>query len=139
MKIVCDTNVLVSGVLFGGHCRRILSVAAQGHVTIATSPALLRKVEDVLLRAKFGLRRRQVSKVVALFQDTLELVHPTSRINAITADPADNVVLEAAVAASAGVIVSGDKHLLGLKEWSGSRVLSPAEVVKEGMLSLPRE
>ena len=131
MKIVCDTNVLVSGILFGGHCRRILSMTARGNVTIATSPTLLREAENVLLRSKFGLQPDQVSKVVALFHDTFELVHPSCRVNVIVTDPADNAVLETASAASADAIVSGDKHLLDLKEWNGIRILSPTEFVEK--------
>ena len=49
----------------------------------------------------------------------------------IVDDPADNRVLEAAGAASANVIVSGDHHLLELKEWQGIRVMSPADFAAE--------
>ena len=131
MRIVCDTNVLVSGVLFGGHPRRILSMASRGNVTNLTSPVLLREAEDVLLRSKFGLQPNQVSRIVALFRDTFELVEPSRRVNAIVGDPDDNRVLETADAASADAIVSGDKHLLDLKEWNGIRILSPAEFIRE--------
>ena len=131
MKIVCDTNVLVSGVLFRGHPRRILVLAAQGRLTNFTSPALLRQVEDVLSRPRFGLRPGQVASILALFRDTFEVVHPNRSVTLIVDDPADNRVLEAAGAASANVIVSGDHHLLELKEWQGIRVMSPADFAAE--------
>jgi len=126
MRIVCDTNVLVSGILFRGHPRRILTLVAQARLTNITSPALLREVEAVLVRPKFGLRPGQVDQILALFRDTFELVHPMDPLDVIEDDPADNRILEAALAASADVIVSGDRHLLALKEWRGIRVLSPA-------------
>lgn len=129
MKIVCDTNVLVSGVLFQGPPRRILTMASRGEVSNFTSPDLLREAEDVLLRAKFGLRAEQVAGMIALFRDTFDLVHPTRRVPAVDADPSDNIVLEAAAAARADLIVSGDKHLLGLVQWDGIRILAPAEFV----------
>ncbi len=129
MKIVCDTNVLVSGMLFRGHPRRIVTLAAQARLTNITSPALLREVEAVLARPKFGLRPGQVDQILALFRDTFELVHPAGRLDVIAADPADNRVLEAALAASADIIVFGDRHLLALKEWRGIRMLSPAAFV----------
>ena len=131
MKIVCDTNVLVSGFLFGGHPRRILDMASRGSVTNVTSPALLREVEDVLHRPKFGLQPRQVSQIVALFRDTFEFVVPTRRISVVAAGPTDNAVLEAAVTAAADVIVSGDKHLVQLKPRLRIRILSPAQFMKE--------
>ena len=126
MRIVCDTNVLVSGILFRGHPRRILTLVAQARLTNITSPALLREVEAVLARPKFGLRPCQVDQILALFRDTFELVHPMDSLDVIEDDPADNRILEAALASSADVIVSGDRHLLALKEWRGIRVLSPA-------------
>jgi len=131
MEIVCDTNVLVFGVLFRGHPRRILLLAAQGRLTNCTSPALLWEVETVLIRPKFGLRPGQVAGILALFRDTFELVHPGESVTVIVDDPADNRVLETADAAAADLIVSGDRHLLGLKAWHGIRVLSPADFVAE--------
>ena len=131
MRIVCDTNILVSGVLFGGHARRLLLLAAQGDLVNFTSPDLLREAEDVLLRPKFGLHPDQVFNIIALFRDTFELVSPSCRINAIAADPADNMVLEAAEAASARFIVSGDKHLLDLAAWRSIRIVSPATFMKD--------
>ena len=131
MKIVCDTNVLVSGILFRGHPRRILLLTAQGKLTNCTSLALLREAEAVLGRPKFGLRPSQVAGILAVFRETFELVHPGESVSAVVDDPADNRVLEAASAAAADRIVSGDRHLLRLKEWRGIRVLSPADCVAE--------
>lgn len=96
-----------------------------------TSPDLLREAEDVLLRPKFGLQPNQVSIIVALFRDTFKIVHPVRGVTDIVDDPQDNAVLEAADAASADRIVSGDKHLLGLKEWRGIRIVSPADFMRE--------
>jgi len=87
MRIMCDTNVLVSGVLFRGHPRQILTMASRGDVANFTSLALLREAEDVLLRPKFGLQPNQVSRIVALFRETFELVHPLRRVNNIADDP----------------------------------------------------
>lgn len=131
MRIVCDTNVVVSGILFQGHPRRILTMASRGHVTNFTSPDLLREAEDVLLRPKFGLRAEQVAGIIALFRDTFIVVHPSRRVRAVAADSSDNMILEAASAARADMIVSGDKHLRNLVVWAGIRILSPAEFVRE--------
>jgi len=131
VKIVCDTNILVSGVLFGGHARRLLILAAQGNLVNFTSPDLLREAEDVLLRPKFGLKPDQVFNIIVLFRDTFELVAPSCRINAIAADPADNMVLEAAETASAQFIVSGDKHLLDMNAWRSIRIVSPATFIQD--------
>lgn len=130
MKIVCDTNVLISGVLFGGHARKILQLASRGVLINFLSPDILREVEDVLRRSRFGLRPDHVLEIVALFKDTFEIVIPSLRVQAVQSDPEDNHVIEAALEAGAEFIISGDNHLLKLKEWEGIRVVSPAQFIE---------
>ena len=130
MKIVCDTNVLISGVLFGGHARKILQLASRGVLINFLSPDILREVEDVLRRSRFGLRPDHVLEIVALFKDTFEIVIPSLRVQAVQSDPEDNHVIEAALEAGAEFIISGDNHLLKLKEWEGIRGVSPAQFIE---------
>jgi putative PIN family toxin of toxin-antitoxin system len=106
-------------------------MVSRGDAINITSLALQREAEDVLLRPNFDLQPNQVAGIIALFRDTFELVHPSRRVNDIVDDPKDNIVLEAADAASADRIVSGDKHLLTLKEWKGIRAVSPVEFMRE--------
>jgi putative PIN family toxin of toxin-antitoxin system len=83
-------------------------------------------VEEVLLRPKFSLGPDQVLYIMDLFRDTFELVVPSRRVNVVRADPEDNRILEAARAANAELIVSGDKHLLDLSQWHDISIVSPA-------------
>ena len=130
MNIVCDTNVLISGVLFGGNAREILRLASRGVLINFISPNILREAERVLGRSKFGLRPEHVLEIIALFKDTFEIVIPSLEVHAIQSDPEDNHVIEAAMAARAEFIISGDKHLLKLAEWEGIHVVSPAPFIK---------
>ncbi len=130
MNIICDTNVLVSGVLFGGHPREILRLASRGVVVNFISPDILREAENVLRRSKFGLRPEQVLEIIALFKDTFEIVTPSIRVRAISSDPEDNRVIEAALAARAKYIISGDKHLLELMKWEDIHIFSPAQFMQ---------
>ena len=95
MKIVCDTNVLISGILFDGNARQILDLAARGAVTNAISADILNEAQGVLLRPKFGLATSQVLGILELFRDTFETVIPDCPVAAITDDPDDNRILEA--------------------------------------------
>ncbi len=131
MKIVCDTNVLVSGILFGGHARQILLLASRGRLTNFISDDMLHEAKDVLSRPKFKLTSQQVNAIIALFRDTFELVTPTQQHKVILSDPDDDRILEAADEARADIIVSGDKHLRSLELWRGIRILSPSEFVME--------
>ena len=131
MNIVCDTNVLISGILFGGNARLIMQMSSRGRLTNYISEEILSEAEDVLSRPKFNLSRQQVYAIIALFRDTFELVQPTIRHQVVISDPDDDRIIDAAVEAQAEVIVSGDKHLLSLESWAGIRVLSPAAFMME--------
>lgn len=131
MNIVCDTNVLISGILFGGHARQILRLASQGVITNFISSEILRELEDVLLRPKFGLNSEKVLGIISLTKDSFESVVTARRVSKILNDPDDNHILATASKADASFIVSGDRHLLDLKEWEGIRMISPAEFMKE--------
>ncbi len=131
MKIVCDTNVLVSGILFQqGYPRQILILISNGTIANFTSPALLTEIEEVLCRPKFQSKIKEVASVISLFRDTFELIYPSQTFHVVMEDPDDNKVLDAAYAASVDFIVSGDKHLLSLKQWENISILSPAQFVK---------
>jgi putative PIN family toxin of toxin-antitoxin system len=131
VRIVCDTNVLVSGILFGGLSRQILLLASRGKITNYISDDILHEAKNVLLRPKFKLTPQQVIAIIALFRDTFELVYPTRQHKVVQSDPDDDRILDAAVEAQVEIIISGDKHLRSLGLWQGIRILSPAEFVKE--------
>ena len=131
MNVVCDTNVLISGILFGGYERQVLRLASQGVITNFISLKIIREFEDVLLRPKFGPHSEQVVVILALIRESFELVVPTRKINIILNDPDDNHILETACRANASFIISGDKHLLDLKKWEGIHIVSPAVFIEE--------
>jgi putative PIN family toxin of toxin-antitoxin system len=126
MRIVCDTNVLISGVLFNGPPRRVLELIARGAIDNAVSLEILAEVKNILLRPEFGLSSEQVTDMVATFTETFSLVAPGVRVDAVKDDPDDDRILEAAQTAHARVIVSGDQHLLSIKAWREIEILSPA-------------
>lgn len=131
MKVVCDTNVLISGLLFGGHADAILRQVSAGWVCGYVSTYILVELEAVLGRPKFGLAPEQVTSLLELVQDAFLLVSVVEQVQVIKEDPSDNAILAAALAAGVDVIISGDKHLLSLKTYRGVRIVSPAEFVGE--------
>jgi len=133
MNIVCDTNVLVSGILFGGNPRKVLRLCSTLRVVNFISPDIMQEVEDVLRCPKFGLLPEQVYRIMGIFMETFAMVTPAITVDDIIVDPDDNRILEAAYAAEAQTIVSGDSHLLELVSWRGISILTPAD-----FLILPR-
>lgn len=131
LRIVLDSNVVISGFLFGGPPARLLQYGAGGMVQCFTSLAILDEIRDVLQRPKFGLSPEQALTFVEELHELCRVVTPKDRIRAVPADPDDNAVLECAVEAAANWIVSGDSHLLDLRQWRDIRILSPSEAIVE--------
>ena len=132
MRILLDTNVLVSALLFGGLPRVLLRTAVRGALTFVTSPALLDELEDVLV-GKFGFGRVVSRLTRAEIEALADLVEP-DELHRVSRDPDDDEVLAAAVAGRADVIVTGDRDLLALGVHQGIRILTPREFA-----DLPRE
>jgi len=129
-SIVLDSNVIISGFLFGGHPARLLDHAMGGSVACFMSLPVLDEIREVLQRPKFGLSPDQALTLVGQLHDLCEMVRPRKRVRVVAADPDDNAILECAMAASAEIIVTGDAHLLDLRQWHGIRILSPAEAIQ---------
>ena len=127
-RVVFDTNVIVSAVLFNNSVPGQVFIRALDHGTILVSEALARELADVLDRDKFD---RYVSR-----EDRDEFLASLIRESAMTEikesihvcrDPEDNRVLELAINGNAEFIVTGDTDLLVLNPFRGIRILTPAE------------
>ena len=130
-KVFCDTNVLVSGILFPGNPRAVLQLVSKGQIMGSISLPMLSELEEVLLRPKFGLSLRQVTAILELVQQTFHLVSPGEQVEAVSADPDDNAIIAAALGAEASTIISGDGHLLSLGAFRGVRIVSSADFLAE--------
>ena len=130
MIIVCDTNVLISALLFpGGPPDEILKLVRDGYVKLAISKEICVELEGVL-REKFEIPEKDTKEVIKSIREISFPVQPKEKINLIKEDPSDNRILECAIAADADYIVSGDlKHLQSLKEFRGIPILSPAKTL----------
>jgi hypothetical protein len=130
-----DTNVLISGTVFGGIPGSIIDAAVDRQFALALSPALLSEFENVLCRDKFGLSRAAVEVLVRDLESHALVVHPKKKHHVIVDDPDDNAVIDCAVEAGATFIVSGDGHLTDLRQFEGIAVVTPA--VFSEMLASP--
>ena len=127
MKIVLDTNVLISAIVFGGKPRKILESVIRGELTLFLSEDILDELKAVLQRPKFGFPSEVIRIILAELHTIGAIVTPSKRISAIQEDPDDNRILECAVEGSAKYIVSGDTHLLNLRQYLNIRIVSPDE------------
>jgi putative PIN family toxin of toxin-antitoxin system len=128
--VVLDTNVLVSAVVFGGPPREILNMIVAGAVNCSLSLPILDELQNVLQRPKFGLSSQQAMAVVEDLSALCAIANPPERIRVISADPDDDRILECALEARAGIIISGDAHLLDLRVCEGIRIMNPSEFLQ---------
>jgi putative PIN family toxin of toxin-antitoxin system len=123
-RVVFDTNVFVSAYGFGGSPADLIRAAIRGEIRLVTSPAILAEVARVLAD-KLEFEQERVEAVVRQIARVADVVRPTERLS-VVADEPDNRVPECAVAGEADLIISGDRHLLSLREYAGIRVLGVA-------------
>ncbi|MDQ7818929.1 MAG: putative toxin-antitoxin system toxin component, PIN family [Armatimonadota bacterium] len=130
MRIVLDTNVLISALAFPGSIPdQLLSRVRRGDAELFISPFILDEFERVL-REKFRLSRREAAARVRAVRAMARVVHTTARVTVIRAKEDDNRILECAVAAEAEFLVTGDRtHLLPLGSYGKTRIVSPAQML----------
>ena len=130
MRVVADTNILVSALLFGGTSEQVFLAGLRGEIQLLTSLPLLKEFEKVL-KEKFKLNIHLVREIMEEVREVAEIVEVFSHIKAISHADEDNRVLECAVDGKADFIVTGDtRHILPLKEYGGIKILSPSEFLK---------
>lgn len=123
MRVVFDTNVLVSALVFpDGRADAAVRRIIEGKDDLILSTDILAEVLSVLAR-KFGRDQEELSRVAVILSEMAEVVEPTTRLKVFRDDP-DNRILECAVAGKATAIVTGDKAMLALAEHAGIRLIS---------------
>lgn len=136
MRIVLDTNVVLSALLWRGTPHHLLSTIGQrSSIQLYSSTALLEELADVLTRPsatrRLALIGRSAREVLADYVEAVDLVEPASVPRLVLGDVDDDQVIAAAVAARADLIVSGDrKHLLPLGSHQGIDIVDAAEAVR---------
>ena len=133
MRIVVDTNVLVSGLMFGGTPARVLSAWTDGVVTLVVSPEILEEYRRVGVELAKGRAELQevLSALLTLIAVHAIVIDAPALPERVSDDPDDDKFLAAALVSGAKLIVSGDKHLLRVSGWSHIEVLKPRQFVDQ--------
>ncbi len=124
MRVVLDTNVIVSGLNFPGNERIVLELALRGRFELYLSPFILAEVAGVLGR-KFDWNGERSSQALRTLGSGATVIEPLRFPEVVEGGHADNRVLECAAAAQADYLITGDRrHLLPLGKYRGARIIN---------------
>lgn len=131
LRVVLDTNVLISAIGWRGNPRKVLALCIEGKLNLMQTQETSKELERVLQRPKFNFipreKKRELLQHLTLISTK---VTPKENVEVIREDPEDNKFLDCAVAGKADYIVSGDQHLLELNEHEGIKIVTASELLK---------
>ncbi len=125
VRVLLDTNVLVSAIVFGGTPKKVLDLILKDKIIGVSSTSLMAELDEVVHK-KFPFRISDLEYLEEQMRVDFKIVKPR-KILKIARDDDDNRVLEAAVAGECDYIVTGDEDLLILKKYKDLKILTPGE------------
>ena len=131
VRVVLDTNVLLSGIFFAGVPGRILDAWHAGRLELILSPAILAEYRrtGAELAVRYPARGESLTSILTLITRAAVMVDALALLHPVSVDPDDDKFLACAVASETQLIVSGDKHLLDVSGWNGIEVLTPRQTL----------
>lgn len=127
--LVFDTNVLISGYLWNGAPRQAIQLIKSGDFDLLYCRGSIDEIVRVL-SVKFKLNAIEIYRIVLDIKSMGKNIGISSREHPISEDPSDNLFINLAIDGNAKIIVSGDSHLLKLKEYRGIEIISVAEFLR---------
>jgi len=133
IKVVMDTNVVISSAISSdGNPAHIFEMLLLEKIENYTTTEIIEEIKEVMKRPKItklvGLPEREF--VISNFESFSTKIKPLISLNEVEDDPDDNKFLECAVFANVNYIISGDDHLLKIKDFRGILIITPAEFVR---------
>lgn len=128
MRILVDTNVVVSGLIAKGACFEILEDLVYSHTPIIT-PYILAECQDVL-RHKFHLSSATVKSLISVLDRHFVKGKSSADLLKVCRDSEDDQIVADALFNQAEVILSGDKDLLSMERYEGMRIVAPKDYWK---------
>ncbi|MBU2559781.1 putative toxin-antitoxin system toxin component, PIN family [archaeon] len=134
MKVVLDTNVLISAFLWSGKPAEVMRQVEVGRVKMYLSQDILEEIEVVLekdkLKTPIAASGQSVRLVMNKIYSMAHVVSPTAKTSRVKEDPDDDKFLDCAVECKADYIVSGDRHLLKLEEYQRIKIITASQFLK---------
>jgi putative PIN family toxin of toxin-antitoxin system len=130
IRAVFDTNILISGVLYSGKPSRLIDLVVDGEIQLVSSVEIIQEFSEVVARPKFNLSKEEHQLFTNFIIRLSTITETKSKFKVVEQDPDDDMVVISAFDGKAAFIVSGDPHLLKLKEVLGIRILTANQMLK---------
>lgn len=130
-RVVLDTNILVSALLFGGRLSRIVDLWLERKIIPLITRETFEEFQSVLTYPKFSLTEEEIKMVIEEYiLPFFEVVDPEESVTDVCSDPEDNKFLTCALSGRAEYIITGDKTLCNLREYKGIKIINAKEFLK---------
>ena len=132
VKVVVDTNVVISALLFGGVPGKLIALWQSDTINPVASKEIVDEYLRVLTYPKFKLSEEEINYL--LYQEILpffDIIDVRQGPQTLEKDPQDDKFIRCALAANAIYIISGEQHLLALKSYHKIKILSPADFINK--------
>ena len=129
IRIVPDSNVLISGLNFRGRERTVLALGERGEIAVYLSPFILAEVRRTLPR-KFHYSPAAAQAEIDALRQWVNLVEPTVAVEGIARDDDDNHILACCLEVAADYLITGDNDLLVLESFEGTRIVNAAAFLR---------
>ena len=130
MKIVIDSNVFVSSFFWKGNPRKIFDRVLDGYDELIITDEIISEIKYVMSKEKFDASTHEIEDYLKIIENNSQKITYDYKDNNISRDPDDDKILQCGIEGKVGFIISGDKDLLVLKEYSGIKILSPREYLE---------
>jgi len=132
MRVVFDTNVLISALITTGKPKELFQMAAEKQIQLITSKEILKEFSEVAddPRIKKYVDEQDIIAFLKIIDIAAKIIKVKSQFREINEDPDDDVVLRIAFDSKADYIISGDKHLLSKGTFKGIKILTVSEILK---------
>lgn len=130
MKIVTDTNILISALGWKGYEYDLIRLVFTGEIELFTTPEIIEEFLKVSTRKKFGFSPHEIEEFISAVLEVSNVFMPEISINEIKDDPSDNIFLECALEGNVDFIITGDRHLLNLGQFENIKIMNASSFIK---------
>ena len=130
MKVVFDANILISAFFYGGNPRKVLERVISKTDELFITKEILEEISEVMDRPKFHTEKEKIDYFISSLEEIGNKIIPRKQIKNVSRDKTDDKYIDCGITANVDYLISGDVHLLELKEYRGIKIITAREYLE---------